>query len=851
MKKRFMHGLTMVLALALVLSACMSAAATTYPYDTVSGDSVKLRKYASTSSVVLATINAGDTVTILAKSGSFYKVEYNGYSGYAMCEFIDALYEDTVPTTTQDPLTGVSSYPYDTTTIARVKLRKSASTASKSLLVIPEYDIITVYDVTSNGFAKVKYNGKSGYVMTDYIVLASIPTPTPVPTVTVNPNAVKYTTLSTNATGSQVRALQEALTELGYYSYTIDSKYGAGTKAAVMTFEKRNGLTQDGIADQELQYLIFEGKPKNYKGYRKVIKALPMVANVTISSGNTGEVVEKMQTRLQELGYYTGEINGVCDKATVTALKAFQTKMSISADGVATPDVLMILYGATARSNGESVNPTATPTLTPPEDTVRSGDTGTDVENIQQLLANMGYYSGSIDGKYGNATITAVKAFQAKNGLTQDGVCGAKTVAALFSSSAVYAVATPTPAPGTSVTITEDNVVVIRSGSRNTAVLNLQKRLVALNYYSSRLDGVYLEDDIAAVKSFQKKNSLTADGVAGYETQSLLFSEDAIRGDVGTTTLSSTLRYGDSGNDVLTLQNRLIEIGYLTGSADGVYGVSTKKAVVAFQKANSLVRDGVTGTKTQAILFSTSAISNTVSTSKTLKEGSISDAVADLQERLITLGYLNGNADGIFGTKTALALINFQKQNGLSADGIAGTRTIKKINSLTAVTADGASSTVAMVSSPTLSTAPSASSVRYANWYTEVKARCKLYPYATVYDFTTGISWQVHMFSFGAHADAEPLTAEDTANMVKAFGGVNTWTPKAVWVVFSDGRVYMASTHDMPHEVQHNTTNNFAGHLCIHFPRTASQVASIGPYATSHQKAIDLGWTATLAMASK
>ncbi len=851
MKKRFMHGLTMVLALALVLSACMSAAATTYPYDTVSGDSVKLRKYASTSSVVLATINAGDTVTILAKSGSFYKVEYNGYSGYAMCEFIDALYEDTVPTTTQDPLTGVSSYPYDTTTIARVKLRKSASTASKSLLVIPEDDIITVYDVTSNGFAKVKYNGKSGYVMTDYIVLASIPTPTPVPTVTVNPNAVKYTTLSTGAMGSQVRALQEALTELGYYSYTIDSKYGAGTKAAVMTFEKRNGLTQDGIADQELQYLIFEGKPKNYRGYRKVIKALPMVANVTISSGNTGEVVEKMQTRLQELGYYTGEINGICDKATVTALKSFQTKMSISADGVATPDVLTILYGATAISSGESVNPTATPTLTPPEDTVRSGDTGTDVENIQQLLANMGYYSGAIDGKYGNATITAVKAFQAKNGLTQDGVCGAKTVALLFSSSAVYAVATPTPAPATSVTITEDNVVVIRSGSRGTAVLNLQKRLVALNYYSSRLDGVYLEDDIAAVKSFQKKNSLTADGVAGYETQSLLYSEEAISGDVGTTTLSATLRYGDRGDDVLTLQNRLIELGYLTGSADGSYGVSTKQAVVAFQKANSLVRDGVTGTKTQAILFSTSAIANTVSTSTTLKEGSVSAAVTDLQERLITLGYLTGSADGVFGTKTALALISFQKQNGLTADGIAGTRTLKKINSLTAVTADGASSSVATTTAPTLSSAPSASSVRYANWYTEVKARSKLYPYATVYDFTTGISWQVHMFSFGAHADAEPLTAEDTANMVKAFGGVNTWTPKAVWVVFSDGRVYMASTHDMPHEVQHITTNNFAGHLCIHFPRTAAQVASIGPYATSHQKAIDLGWTATLAMASR
>ena len=240
-----------------------------------------------------------------------------------------------------------------------------------------------------------------------------------------------------------------------------------------------------------------------------------------------------------------------------------------------------------------------------------------------------------------------------------------------------------------------------------------------------------------------------------------------------------------------------------------------------------------------------------MSTTNTLKQGTISDDVKDMQARLITLGFLTGTADGNFGAKTALALIAFQNANGLTADGIAGTKTLQKLNSLSAVSANGTTTSVSSSTSPTLNGTPDAASVRYANWYTEVKARCKLYPYATVYDFTTGLSWKVHMFSLGAHADAEPLTAEDTANMEKAFGGINTWNPKAVWVVFSDGRIYMASTHDMPHEVQHITNNNFPGHLCIHFPRTAAQVAAIGPYATSHQKAIDLGWAATLAMASK
>ena len=59
------------------------------------------------------------------------------------------------------------------------------------------------------------------------------------------------------------------------------------------------------------------------------------------------------------------------------------------------------------------------------------------------------------------------------------------------------------------------------------------------------------------------------------------------------------------------------------------------------------------------------------------------------------------------------------------------------------------------------------------------------------------------------------------------------------------GRVYIGSTHSMPHGTQHNRDNNFDGHMCIHFPRTAAQVASIGPYATSHQTAIDAGWRIT------
>lgn len=52
-------------------------------------------------------------------------------------------------------------------------------------------------------------------------------------------------------------------------------------------------------------------------------------------------------------------------------------------------------------------------------------------KQIQQKLKDLGYYFGSVDGIYGNATRSAVVAFQKANGLTADGVAGPKTIAAL------------------------------------------------------------------------------------------------------------------------------------------------------------------------------------------------------------------------------------------------------------------------------------------------------------------------------------------------------------------------------------------------------------------------------------
>ncbi len=59
------------------------------------------------------------------------------------------------------------------------------------------------------------------------------------------------------------------------------------------------------------------------------------------------------------------------------------------------------------------------------------GSRGNEVTQIQTKLKRWGYYNGSIDGIYGTQTLNAVKYFQRKNGLTQDGVAGPKTLAAM------------------------------------------------------------------------------------------------------------------------------------------------------------------------------------------------------------------------------------------------------------------------------------------------------------------------------------------------------------------------------------------------------------------------------------
>ena len=69
-----------------------------------------------------------------------------------------------------------------------------------------------------------------------------------------------------------------------------------------------------------------------------------------------------------------------------------------------------------------------------------------------------------------------------------------------------------------------------------------------------------------------------------------------------------TLRKGDQGPEVVTLQVALAELGYLTTASDGIYGTGTQTAVKAFQSDNGLDADGIAGRQTQAVLYQKSSV---------------------------------------------------------------------------------------------------------------------------------------------------------------------------------------------------------------------------------------------------
>lgn len=291
---------------------------------------------------------------------------------------------------------------------------------------------------------------------------------------------------------------------------------------------------------------------------------------VYLKVGDSSPVVMTIQKVLMTLGYMDNdEPTTYYGESTSEAVRKFQRQIGTTQDGVMGPETWDRLISSDV-----------------PYYQVKNGDDGSDIQNIQARLYQLGYLTEDcVTGHFGDTTEKAVRKMQERNGIKVDGTVGKESINLLYS----------------------DEIVanLIGNGEESEIVKTYQLRLVELNYLEAdRATGYFGDVTEAAVKKFQSINALIVDGYLGPDTRFCLESDTA---------KPFGLRLGDGGaelsDSVIQVQKRLVHYGYLTNKyVTGYYGDLTRNAVIKFQECNGLYADGVSGKQTMAKLNSSNAV---------------------------------------------------------------------------------------------------------------------------------------------------------------------------------------------------------------------------------------------------
>ena len=336
------------------------------------------------------------------------------------------------------------------------------------------------------------------------------------------------TTLRTGSTGSAVEQLQFWLNTLAQYesaipSVTVDGVFGSGTAAAVRAFQRKYGLTVDGVVGRDTWTELYDqfrsiqsdnGTPNAYPG-------------TALRQGSSGQNVRLVQFWLKIARTVYSRLNnvtvdGIFGSSTAAAVRRFQTYFGLTSDGVVGRTTWNKLYEV----YNDIANRLLSPSLRPGEypGVLRNGSTGTAVRELQFYLYLMSAYqssipSVSIDGRFGAATEAAVRAYQRFAGLTVDGIVGRKTWDSLYGKASALRSSGPVvtlkrlPYPGTPLTV----------GTDSSAVLYYTLLLQRIAYYydsvaSPALSSQYTQETADATASAQELLGLPATGVADAET---------------------------------------------------------------------------------------------------------------------------------------------------------------------------------------------------------------------------------------------------------------------------------------------------------------------------------------------
>jgi peptidoglycan hydrolase-like protein with peptidoglycan-binding domain len=215
-------------------------------------------------------------------------------------------------------------------------------------------------------------------------------------------------------------------------------------------------------------------------------------------------------------------------------------------------------------------------------------------------------------------------------------------------------------------------------GSNGPEVSSSQRCLKKLGYFNGPVSGKFASLTQNAVIKFQQANRIPADGVVGINTQQALQRACQSRNTSSTSRSSGqypVLSQGKTGAAVTRLQQRLRQLGYLNVNPNGNFGPKTRDAVIKFQRNYRIAANGIVNRQTWNALLGSSPNQARSSRSSSLS----TQQVRELQVRLRQLGYFNTNPTGTIGPITKNAVMKFQQNYRLPADGIADAQVLEAV----------------------------------------------------------------------------------------------------------------------------------------------------------------------------
>ena len=278
---------------------------------------------------------------------------------------------------------------------------------------------------------------------------------------------------------SYVAKTQNRLYELGYTNAQATGYFDENTIYAVMNFQEMNGLEATGRVDEKTMKML-ESKDAVSAFFNMIFGDYDEVAYGPISA---------LQSRLKELEYFTGDVDGHFGKTTKLAVEMFQKDNNLDKTGNADVTTLLKIYKTDAAHN-QNVG------------CIVYGMRSDDAAKMIARLAQLRYLASSKGNVFDDEVLAAVHEFQKEAGFEQADKMTPDMLKVLYSGEA------PRSAEYTNLKV----------GYTGSDVTDLQENLAKLDYYDGKTNGVYTPSVEESVKEFQKENDLEETGVADTST---------------------------------------------------------------------------------------------------------------------------------------------------------------------------------------------------------------------------------------------------------------------------------------------------------------------------------------------